>query len=203
MNAHKTVAGWSEKSVRVLIAVLVGLIFGALARMAMQAIDPAEEGFSWYWLMVHMMSGTWFWALFATCVTWWLMRQLSMCGWRRYFWAFGLAEVLLVVLSASWYVVSDLYGIFWLAALCSVPAAGIGFVAAFAGERRWVGLLARLCLPAGLFLTLLASLPPQLSEGGRSLVIFVWWVQIAISFVLVIYALTRQLQTAAKENKDE
>ena len=67
-----------------------GGLFGALARLIIEAAPAATDAGSFLWLVNHLTSGTWLWAVAACASTWIGMRHSQRSGWRRYLQSFFL-----------------------------------------------------------------------------------------------------------------
>ncbi len=198
-----------KMAIQVATASVGGLVFGASAMLLMLNPNSAGAMPGSGWLIVYLVSGTWFWAVLTTLLSWLLVRRSELVSWRRYIWAALLALLFLITTTATWYGVfsgpSILEQLPVIIVINLPVAAGIGFVAAFVCRRDWLGLAARLCLPAGLAVVLLVATPPSFlelasSESANKLV--AWWSQMAISIGLGMYLVVDWL-IGRKQIKDE
>lgn len=176
------------------VALAYGLVFGfvAVCLMRSQGVDGWLFGVGW--LVVHLLSGTWLWAVVTTFVSCRLISQSKLKSWRRYIWALILAWLFLIATTAMWYAqvsgIRILTQIPFVMAVNLPIAAGIGLVAAFINRHDWLGLAARLCFAVGLIVVLINAAPPshlELTSSESAKILTVWWSQIAISIVMAVY----------------
>lgn len=176
-----------------------GALFGTLARLIIEAAPAAPEAGSPLWLVNHLTSGTWLWAVAACASTWIGMRHSQRSGWRRYLQSFFLCLGFLAATTIAWYgplTPSTQLPLLALTALalCAIPAAGIAVVGAFGRIPGLLGLLARLCVPLGLALVLLVAPPPPLEYGGAAAAeLLVWRVLMGANVGLVVIFLSHFL----------
>lgn len=185
---------YGKMLITAVIAIVGGLAFGASAMLFMSSPDSAGAVFGLGWLAVHIVSGTWFWAVLTTLVAWLLASRFRLKGWRRYIWTSLLALLFLIATTVAWYGVNSglsiLENLLTIVVINLPVAAGIGFVVAFASQRNWLGLVARLCLPTGLMVVLFVATPPsflELASSNSATTLTVWWSQIAICIGLAVY----------------
>lgn len=150
------------------------------------------------WLLNHLMSGTWLWAVIAAGAVCQWMHHSQRSAWHRYGEAFALCLSFLSSTTIAWYgSVTPFSQLPLLAivspALCAMPTAGIAVVAAFGGRPETLGLLARLCMPMGLALILLVTPPPLEYGGNAAAQTFVWRVLMAANLGLAALFLTHFL----------
>lgn len=182
-----------------------GALFGTLARLTIEATPIAVNTGSLLWLLNHLTSGTWLWAVAASASTWIWMRHSQRSGWRRYLESFLLCLGFLTATTIAWYgplTPSAQLPLLTLTALalCAIPAAGIAVVGAFGRIPGLWGLLARLCLPLGLALILLMAPPPPLEYGGNAPAeVFVWRVLMGTNLGLGAIFLTHFLLARREE----
>ncbi len=187
---------------------VAGVVFGGISMKLLDHWSPKVSGASdatpWERLvdlLVTLTSGTWAWAVLVVVGTAVLTRsagadrpgEVGPPGQRvdRWLWGWAVATVMLSAISITWYGVADLSGggdgddwltrVALLVPLCAVIAAALAVVGVFWRDRDWFGLAARLALPAGLALVLVAAPPPSLAYGGMAAIDrAVWWTQHAL-----------------------
>ncbi len=181
------------------VSIAGGAIFGTTAQRIIESIPTETASTSPLWLLNHLTSGTWLWAVVASASTWLGMRQSQQSGWRRYLESFLLCLGFLSATTIAWYGPLTPVGQLPLLAatalaLCTLPSAGIAVVGAFAQSPGVKGLLSRLCLPLGLALILLVAPPPPVEHGGNAAAeILVWQVLMGANVGLVAIILSHFL----------
>lgn len=176
-----------------------GAVFGTVARALIESMELNPNPLSALWVLNHLTSGTWLWAVIATLFLCLQMNHSPRRGCPRYLESFVLCVGFLSATTIAWYggvTPPAQLPLLTIAAfaLCALPSAGIALVGAFGRLPGLAGLLVRLCLPAGLALILLVTPPPPLEHGGNSAAeILVWQVLMSANVGLAVIFLSHFL----------
>lgn len=190
-----------NRSTRFVLALsfVLGLVFGMLAMLNQVYMPVHEEASTAAWLLNHLTSGTWLWAVAASALTLVFMQRDVTVGWRRYVKAVAISDLFLTATTITWYgfvIPTNQVPLLVLAAplVCLIPSSGIGFLGAYYNAPGLLALVAQLCLPLGLTTVLLFTTPPPISYGGDAYAShLVWWSLMAVHAVMALAFLLRYL----------